>query len=144
MITHHDVLEHGDFAQRQQVVRWVRRFPFSFISDREYIIAKRLFREGQDMYGITKSIDHARAPPAGDVVRMDVFYSMWRSRTVPCPWNSGQPACETVLLHHEQARAARHAGFCGACARMLHAHVRPRRHSRRPSPRALPRCAARR
>jgi hypothetical protein len=37
-----------------------------------------------------------------DVVRMDVFYSMWRSRTVPCPWNSGAPACETVLLHHEQ------------------------------------------
>lgn len=33
---------------------------------------------------------------------MDVFYSMWRSRDVPCPWGSGKPACETTLLHHEQ------------------------------------------
>jgi hypothetical protein len=33
---------------------------------------------------------------------MDVFWSMWRSRTIPCPHGSGRPACETVLLHHEQ------------------------------------------
>ena len=33
---------------------------------------------------------------------MDVFYSMWRSRTVACPWGSDKPAVETVLLHHEQ------------------------------------------
>lgn len=32
MIVQHEVLEHGDFAQRQQVVRWIRKFPFSFIS----------------------------------------------------------------------------------------------------------------
>lgn len=33
---------------------------------------------------------------------MDVFWSMWRSRTVPDPWGADTPACETVLLHHEQ------------------------------------------
>lgn len=54
MIIHHETLEHGDFSQRQQVVRWIRRFPFSFISDREYIIAKRLFRTEDALYGITK------------------------------------------------------------------------------------------
>lgn len=54
MIIHHEVLEHGDFSQRQNVVRWVRRFPFSFISDREYVIAKRLYRLGESQYGITK------------------------------------------------------------------------------------------
>ncbi len=32
---------------------------------------------------------------------MDVYYSMWRSRTVPSPDGSGRPSCETVLLHHE-------------------------------------------
>ena len=32
MIVQHEVLEHGDFSQRQQVVRWIRKFPFSFIS----------------------------------------------------------------------------------------------------------------
>ena len=54
MIIEHDVLEHGDFAQRQQVVRWRRRFPFSFISDREYTIARRVFREEGWLFGITK------------------------------------------------------------------------------------------
>ena len=51
---------------------------------------------------IMQSIDHPRAPAARGIVRMDVFWSMWRSRTIPCPHGSGRPACETVLLHHEQ------------------------------------------
>ena len=54
MITQHEVLEHGDFAQRQQVVRWIRKFPFSFLTDREYVIARRMYRQGDDLYGITK------------------------------------------------------------------------------------------
>jgi hypothetical protein len=62
MITSHDVLEHGNFGGRQQVVYWVRRFPFSFITDREYVIARRLFAyqggltENNEtlLYGITK------------------------------------------------------------------------------------------
>jgi hypothetical protein len=54
MIIDHQVLEHGDFGQREQVVRWLRRFPFGFISDREYTLARRVFREGPKIYGITK------------------------------------------------------------------------------------------
>jgi hypothetical protein len=55
MVYHHEVLEHGDYSQRQQVVRWKRRFPFAFLSDREYTIARREFRE-QDgsIYACTK------------------------------------------------------------------------------------------
>ncbi len=49
-----------------------------------------------------QSIEHPRALAARGIVRMDVFWSMWRSRTIPCPHGSGRPACETVLLHHEQ------------------------------------------
>ena len=67
-----------------------------------------------------QSIEHPRAPPARGIVRMDVFWSMWRSRTIPCPHGSGRPACETVLLHHEQfkipenlARFAVRAGMTG-------------------------------
>ena len=67
-----------------------------------------------------QSIDHPRAPAARGIVRMDVFWSMWRSRTIPCPHGSGRPACETVLLHHEQfkipenlARFAVRAGMTG-------------------------------
>jgi hypothetical protein len=39
---------------------------------------------------------------------MDVFWSIWRCRTVPCPWGSAAPACETTLLHHEQFKIHEH------------------------------------
>jgi hypothetical protein len=55
MVYHHEVLEHGDFTSRQQVVRWLRRFPFAFLSDREYCIARREFKEEDgSIYGISK------------------------------------------------------------------------------------------
>ncbi|GBF92529.1 hypothetical protein Rsub_05143 [Raphidocelis subcapitata] len=103
MVIHHEVLEHGDFSERQQVVRWIRRFPFAFLSDREYCIARRLFR-GDDgsLTACTKAITHPREHHNSSVVRMDVFWSSWRSRLVECPWGSGRPATETTLLHHEQ------------------------------------------
>eukprot|EP00201_Polytomella_parva_P022640 CAMPEP_0175046940 /NCGR_PEP_ID=MMETSP0052_2-20121109/5312_1 /TAXON_ID=51329 ORGANISM="Polytomella parva, Strain SAG 63-3" /NCGR_SAMPLE_ID=MMETSP0052_2 /ASSEMBLY_ACC=CAM_ASM_000194 /LENGTH=148 /DNA_ID=CAMNT_0016310747 /DNA_START=356 /DNA_END=798 /DNA_ORIENTATION=+ len=34
MIAEHTVIASGDFFQRQQIVRWVRRFPFKFITPR--------------------------------------------------------------------------------------------------------------
>lgn len=49
-----------------------------------------------------QAIEHPRAVYDPEIVRMDVFYSMWRSRTIPDPKGGDQPACETVLLHHEQ------------------------------------------
>ena len=67
-----------------------------------------------------QAIEHPRAAYEPDIVRMDVFYSMWRSRTIPDPKGGSQPACETVLLHHEQfkiqerlARFAVKAGMNG-------------------------------
>lgn len=103
MVYHHEVLEHGDFSQRQQVVRWLRRFPFAFLSDREYTIARREFKEGDAIYACSKAIaGHPREYSNSQVVKMDVFWSMWRSRTVADPWGSDKPACETILLHHEQ------------------------------------------
>mmetsp|Transcript_37023 Transcript_37023/g.82299 ORF Transcript_37023/g.82299 Transcript_37023/m.82299 type:complete len:474 (+) Transcript_37023:167-1588(+) len=137
MIIQKEVLEHGDFSQRQQVVRWMRRFPFSFISDREYVIARRFFRQGDSLYGITKAVDHPRASREGPVVRVDVYYSMWRSRAVACPWGSGKPAVETTLLHHEQLKipenlarfAVKHGmwGFVRKMASNVEEFVRKRR-----------------
>lgn len=109
MISEHQLLDSAhDLAHRCQVVRWVRTFPFAFISRREYVIARRMFRlyngkdtQNPDLYGITKGIDHPAAPRADGLVRMTTFYSMWRSRTVPCPKGTGRPACETTLLHFE-------------------------------------------
>lgn len=59
MIIDHEVLESGDFSQRQQVVRWIRRFPFSFLTDREYTIARRFFKQGDSYYGVTKVGQHS-------------------------------------------------------------------------------------
>jgi hypothetical protein len=53
------------------------------------------------MAGMTKTIVHPRAVDNSRIVRMDVLYSMWRNRTIPCPDGSGRPACETILLHRE-------------------------------------------
>ncbi len=59
MISEHESLEVGDGRQRCQVVRWVRTFPFSFLSKREYIIGRRMWR-GPDgcLFGITKVCHH--------------------------------------------------------------------------------------
>lgn len=137
MITNHAVIENGDFASRQQVVTWLRAFPFAFLSDRAYCIARRLFRCGSTLYGITKGIDHPNFAPNPKVVRMDVFYSMWASKNVECPWNSGKPACQTLLLHHEQFKipenlarfAVRHGmwGFVRKMSERVPAFVQERR-----------------
>ena len=62
MISEHETLENGDGRQRCQVVRWERTFPFSFLSKREYVIGRRMFR-GPDgcLYGITKVL-HSSCP----------------------------------------------------------------------------------
>uniref|UniRef100_A0A7R9V0B3 START domain-containing protein n=1 Tax=Chlamydomonas euryale TaxID=1486919 RepID=A0A7R9V0B3_9CHLO len=105
MISAHSVAEAADFSQRQAVVRWTRKFPFSFINSRQYTIARRLFVVGDRYYGITKSVpSHPSALEDGGLVSVDQFHSMWVSRTVACPWGSGRPAVETVLLHHEQLK----------------------------------------
>jgi len=138
MVIHHEVLEHGDFSQRQQVVRWVRRFPFSFLSDREYTQARRFFKEDDTLYACTKSIaNHPREVFGSNVVKMDDYWSMWRSRTIADPWGSDKPACETVLLHYEDFKiperlarfAVRHGmwGFIRKLASTVPQYVAARR-----------------
>lgn len=165
MICDHESLEEDSssvaaVAGRRQVVRWRRSFPFAFLSDREYCIARRCWRcpdgdgaGGGAIYTATKTFaDHPkmleiqRARGTGEkggtgekVVQIDVFYSAWRSRTIPCPSGdpSAPPACETLLLHREDfkipenlARFAVKAGMAGFVKKMapaVRAFVRERR-----------------
>lgn len=137
MISDYSIIESGPSEQRCQVVHWLRTFPFSFISQREYVIGRRVWKQDGALYGIMKSIKHPQAPPVSGIVRMDVFYSMWRSRTIPDPKDASRPACETVLLHHEQFKipeklsrfAVRHgmAGFVKKMAPAVEAFVAARR-----------------
>ncbi|KAF6264662.1 Bet v1-like protein [Scenedesmus sp. NREL 46B-D3] len=80
MVYHHEVLEHGDYSSRQQVFK----------------------EDDGSIYGISKAVPEHPHAFQGNHVTMDVFHSMWRSRTVADPWGSDSPACETILLHHEQ------------------------------------------
>ncbi|KAI3429771.1 hypothetical protein D9Q98_010084 [Chlorella vulgaris] len=141
MISETQLLETGpEAASRCQVVRWLRTFPFSFISQREYVIARRFFRDPMDgsLYAVTRGlVDHPAAPPTPGYVRMEGFHSNWRSRSVPCPHGSGRPAVETTLLHFEDFRinerlarfAVRHgmAGFVKGMVPAVEAFVAERR-----------------
>jgi len=105
LLTRAHVVETGGQGDRRQVVHWVRSFPFSFIKERDYVIARRTF-VGSDgaIYGITKSCRHPRALPSGQILRCDIYYSMWRAVTIPSPFTPGGTACQTTLLHHEDFR----------------------------------------
>lgn len=80
---------------------------------------------------------HPREAQDSRVVKMDVFWSMWMSTNVQCPWGSGKPACETTLLHHEQFKipenlarfAVRHGmwGFVRKLASTVPTYVAARR-----------------
>lgn len=94
-------------ATTPQVVRWRRKFPFNFLTDREYVIARQLFTAGGGkqsgsgysgraaaagtgppsggtpyLYGITKSVGHPGADRTGKTIKVERFYSMWRCRWV--------------------------------------------------------------
>ena len=50
MISQHETVETGPPSARCQVVRWVRSFPFSFIKEREYYIARRVWKQQVSVY----------------------------------------------------------------------------------------------
>ncbi len=65
----------ADPTNRCQVVRWLRTFPFAFLSQREYVIARRFFREGDNLYAVTRGlVEHPAAPRVPGQVRMEDFY----------------------------------------------------------------------
>ncbi|GMH37830.1 hypothetical protein BSKO_05703 [Bryopsis sp. KO-2023] len=118
MISRHQILENGPVEDRRQVVHWVRSFPVPCLTDREYVIARRTFVEGDTIYTLSKSTEHPDAPKRPDIVRMDEFYSMWSCRTIKCPWGSDQPACEVILFHHEQFKIPERLARFAACKGM--------------------------
>lgn len=118
MITQHSLvssLPARPGQERCQVVRWLRTFPLSVVSSREYLLARRVLRAAPEgaapgapeaLYAVTRAIDHPAVPHRPGVVRMEDAYSMWRSRDVEWPGEPGCPAAETVLLHFEDLKIA--------------------------------------
>lgn len=93
MISDTEILETGPMEHRCQVVRWVRSFPFSFLSRREYVIGRRMFREAGCLYGITKVCP--LLPPS--LVREFVNHQRGPAWLFPAmPTRYGHLCCETT------------------------------------------------
>lgn len=119
-----ETIQNGDFSKRQQVVHWRRSFPFAFLSDRDYVIARQMFQDGDTLYGISKVVKHPHHDTGG-AVEMETCWSMWSCRPATCPFGSGAPATETTLLHMEDfkipenlSRFAVKAGMWGFIKKM--------------------------
>jgi hypothetical protein len=88
LLTHAETLVDGDFEHREQVVHWVRSFPFAFLSDRSYTIGRRMFELDGILYGISKIIKFP-GHDSGRTIRMDNYWSMWSCTPCPCPFGTG-------------------------------------------------------
>ncbi|KAI8475452.1 MAG: hypothetical protein J3K34DRAFT_483100 [Monoraphidium minutum] len=122
MLHRTQLVEPGRNLQRQaeQIILWHRKYPFAFLKDRWYCIARKLFTPppgsggSAPHYGVSRVVHSpvAEAYAADEmpgVKRIDEFYSMWACHTVPSPWPAAdggapEPACLTLLLHHDNMR----------------------------------------
>jgi hypothetical protein len=116
LLTTAEVLETGDFAHREQVVHWVRSFPFSFLSDRSYVIGRKQYQIGDTLYGITKVVKYPF--DSGRTVRTDNYWSMWSCAPCACPFGSGAHFTNSTC----------NSGLCNmtACATEAHGHAHRR------------------
>jgi hypothetical protein len=92
LLTHAETIVEGDFMRRELVVHWIRSFPFAFLSDRSYVIARRMFDQNGKLYGISKVIKFPGHDP-GRTVRMDNYWSMWSCEATSCPFGTGMSWC---------------------------------------------------
>ncbi|KAL6629240.1 hypothetical protein ACP70R_029005 [Stipagrostis hirtigluma subsp. patula] len=100
MLIYHKTLEECQTTGTMKV-HWIRKFPF-FCSDREYIIARRIWKLGGAYYCVTKGIPCSSIPRRNKPRRVDLYYSSWCIRAVESKrGNGGLTACEILLFHHE-------------------------------------------
>lgn len=101
-----DMLVHSETIEEcpttgTMVVRWIRKFPF-FVSNREYIIGRRIWEFEGSYYCVTKGIPWPSIPKCEKPIRVDLYYSSWYIRAVESRRGDGQQtACEVLFFHHE-------------------------------------------
>ncbi|KAG6394921.1 hypothetical protein SASPL_145512 [Salvia splendens] len=77
------------------MMHWIKKFPF-FCSDREYIIGRRIWEQGNAYYCVTKGVPYAALPRLDNPRRVDLYFSSWVIKP------DGQTsACEVNLVHYE-------------------------------------------
>ncbi|KAL2594863.1 hypothetical protein AAZV13_11G007400 [Glycine max] len=58
------------------ISHWIKKFPF-FCSDREYIIARRIWQAGNTYYCVTKGVPYPSLPKRDKPRRVELYFSSW-------------------------------------------------------------------
>ncbi|KAF7837527.1 stAR-related lipid transfer protein 7, mitochondrial [Senna tora] len=128
------------------IVHWIKKFPF-FCSDREYIIARRIWEAGNTYYCVTKGVPYPSLPKRDKPRRVELYFSSWVIKPVESRKGDGQmSACEVTLLHYEDmgipkdvAKLGVRHGMWGA-VKKLHSGMRAYQNARKAEA-SLSRCA---
>ncbi|XP_028804347.1 uncharacterized protein LOC114759348 [Neltuma alba] len=145
MLAYCNVLEECPRAGTM-VVHWIKKFPF-FCSDREYVIARRIWEAGNSYYCVTKGVPYPSLPKRDKPRRVDLYFSSWVIKPVESRKGDGQmSACEVTLLHYEDmgipkdvAKLGVRHGMWGA-VKKLHSGMRAYQNARKTEA-SLSRCA---
>lgn len=128
------------------ITHWIKKFPF-FCSDREYVIARRIWQAGNTYYCVTKGVPYPSLPKRDKPRRVELYFSSWVIKPVESRKGDGQlSACEVTLLHYEDMGIPKDAakfgvrhGMWGA-VKKLHSGMRAYQNARKTEA-SLSRCA---
>lgn len=85
----------------ENISYWVKKFPF-FCSDRDYVMAKRIYECEGVFYCITKAASHEDVPEKKKPRRVPVYSSSWCIKAVESLQTGQLTACEVTFLHSEE------------------------------------------
>ncbi|RDY10652.1 StAR-related lipid transfer protein 7, mitochondrial, partial [Mucuna pruriens] len=119
------------------ISHWIKKFPF-FCSDREYIIARRIWQAGNTYYCVTKGVPYPSLPKRDKPRRVNLYFSSWVIKPVESRKGDGQlSACEVTLLHYKDmglpkdvAKLGVRHGMWGA-VKKLHSGMRAYQNARK-------------
>ncbi|XP_047956599.1 uncharacterized protein LOC125202270 isoform X2 [Salvia hispanica] len=128
------------------IMHWIKKFPF-FCSDREYIIGRRIWEQGNAYYCVTKGVPYAALPRLDKPRRVDLYFSSWVIKPVQSRKDGQTSACEVNLVHYEDmgipkdvAKLGVRHGMWGT-VKKLHAGFRAYQSARKQESSSLTRCA---
>ncbi|KAK5803095.1 StAR-related lipid transfer protein 7, mitochondrial [Gossypium arboreum] len=128
------------------IVHWIKKFPF-FCSDREYIIARRIWEAGNAYHCVTKGVPYPDLQKRDKPRRVELYFSSWVIRAVESRKGDGQmTACGVALVHYEDmgipkdvAKLGVRHGMWGT-VKKLHSGMRAYQNARKTDS-SLSRCA---
>ncbi|XP_057783288.1 uncharacterized protein LOC131001094 isoform X2 [Salvia miltiorrhiza] len=145
MLVYVDILEECPNTG-MMTMHWIKKFPF-FCSDREYIIGRRIWEQGNGYYCVTKGVPYAALPRRDKPRRVDLYFSSWVIKPVQSRKDGQSSACEVTLIHYEDmgipkdvAKLGVRHGMWGT-VKKLHAGFRAYQNARKQESSSLSRCA---